>query len=353
MREAVDRLKRYARKRIADDEEDLLTDYVGDILHKRGDAVFNDLLAPEHCSFGFRTPYFADFNERQRLALNHWAHRMQYRKITDGEKFLLVVNGLIVDLIEPGAPEIAELLRRESDEERDHIAAFTLLGQNTERFYGYDHVRFPTKPLRHVFVSRPFCRWLTGYFGSDFMVAFFLGRGIANHLGKGFELAVASTGTSSNQALHHLTHLHSLHENHHTGVSTLLSSCAHDVACQEEKRGVIRDIMVELMHRAVVWSTFAHKPTRTNQTQLSYLALRAMPAFRDRDDAFLQELVRSHFAAESGVEAVQNAHIPKLNARLVRNAQMRPDLKRKWVSNMRRDPGNQTWFPSGWEVEQA
>src|SRR5512145_3337491 len=97
-------------------------------------------------SLGFYTPFWADYTEAQRLALNHWVYILKYYRISDGERFVLPTNACVADFLQGVDPEVAGLLRLEVEEERDHIAAFERVLAGLARHHGFEGVRMPVKP---------------------------------------------------------------------------------------------------------------------------------------------------------------------------------------------------------------
>lgn len=347
MRYSIDHLINYAIKRSKEPIKDSLYEETKLALksQKSEKALFKDLLAPENMTLGYYSPLYQELNDEQRLALNHWIYFMHYMRISDGEEYVIIVNECIAQLLESQAPEISQLLRKENQEEVDHRSAFQLMREEFFDYYGFKNTDFPSKPLRKYLISKTFTKKVLDYFGLDFVVVYFLSRGIINHMGKGFEMTIARTDSETNQAIHNLSRQHTYHENHHTAVSHMLSHLAPQVIQQREKSHQLYQLMYSLLRKMSIRMTFNETVTKKQEANMSRVALNTLKPLKTCSKEFLEQLLKEHFSLQSGVEKAKSDYIPKPNSRIVKHAALSPRVKQEWVDwiNLNRD--QMIYFP--------
>lgn len=302
-------------------------------------------LVPWQMSIGHNTPLWADLDDEEKLACNHWLYYLHYLRIADGEAYGIVAGEVVAAFLEPHAPTIAALLLRENDEEHDHIAAFDTVRARVAEGWGFAHLCFPRKPLRRVFVDPRFVRRVVDLFGGDYVVVHFLARGIINHMGKGFERSLASHADSR---AHALSAMHVEDENQHLAASHMLAAAGLDLS-PSPKQGQLMHALRWTLHRTAVWSLFSEGLTKRQEASMTRLAFEAMPVFARRDPAFLDALIAEHFAGCSGVEEAKNDFIAAPNKRIVSRAALSPSARANWVRWMRQDQGNLRHFPDGYD----
>ena len=88
--EELARLRAFATRRLANPNGQQLCHHLD---RTPWEAAIGDApLVPWEMSLGFHTLQWAALDEEQRLALNHWTYLMMYFRISDGERFVVVVN---------------------------------------------------------------------------------------------------------------------------------------------------------------------------------------------------------------------------------------------------------------------
>ncbi|MGE0709739.1 MAG: hypothetical protein AB7N76_22040 [Planctomycetota bacterium] len=337
---ARETLLRIAHKRIAAPRSSL-TDLIGPRLDEVRPV---DWLLPEEMSFGRYTELWEELGAEERLALNHWVYALTYSRIQNGERYVRAANETIAEFLDPHVPEVATLLRRESAEERDHIAAFDLSRAQVCRGLGLGGWRWPGKPLNGLASAPAAVRALLKTFGVDYVVAYFLGRGIANHMGKGFESPQAR-GDELCPATRDLALHHTLDESHHMAVSGLIAAAGPALVPGRRPRGALYGRLRQGLQRTMVRYTFGQELYKSHEARLSRLALERMPALAERSAAFRGELVTQHFASLSGLERSRNQVMPRPNRRLLDQAALPPEDRALWERELRAGQGNLRFFP--------
>lgn len=343
--EELRRLRTFASRRLANPHGQQLAAYLGTV--DWSDALRDRPLVPWDMSLGFHTPYWATFSEEERLALNHWTYAMMYFRIGDGERFVVATNVVVAELVEREEPELAGLLRLETHEETDHITAFSMIFQAIQRRHGFVAARMPVKPLRPLFVSRPFVRFLIATFGADFVVTYYFGRGLVNHMGKAFETRVAAL-TEGSPALTKLSMLHTVDENRHMAVSRMMAACAYELLHRRRDRSALYEAANHAMQRAVVRYTFSDRITTGQERAMSHRMVPAMKTLRGRARAELTACIDAHFDGVTGIEAAKNGFMPRFNQRLMERACLSGDDKRMWFDLLNSLQRNLRFFPEGW-----
>lgn len=338
--EALDRLRQHAAKRLRGAHHPLRDQARRAIDGLRPD----DWLVPEPMSLGYHTPYWADLSEQERLTCNHWIYVLMYSRICEGEEYVINANLACADAIAPREPQVADLLRREAAEEVDHIASFRAV---RDAVLGLQGVTRPLpghkKPARGLLIHPRAIRALLRLFGADFLVTYFCARGIANHMGKGFEGPVGRL-EGRNAATHHLSELHTIDESQHMAVSHLLAACGREVfpvACPAPAR------LSRFMQRAVVTYTFGDRTSKGHERALTWSAVQRLPGLAARPRWFLRELVTAHFAAPHGIERSRNGCMPRLNARLLDGVALGAPEREMWRRTLAANQGHLRFFADG------
>ncbi|MCA8924270.1 MAG: hypothetical protein KDD82_20845 [Planctomycetes bacterium] len=299
---------------------------------------FDDWLVPEAWSVGYYTPLWESLSEEERLACNHWVYCLHYNKIIRGEGMAVVANCLIADAVEPQAPHVAALLRHEAEEERDHIAAFgRTLGAIYAR-YGVDP-RYTGEKRGHRYVrNRPVVGWLIRTFGVDFLTTYFTGRGIANHLGKGYELPLCTFRTGNAQ-VQELSLLHTQDESHHMAASHLIAAASPD-CLPVHRRSAVNRAGARAVIRATAVMTFSEAIVERVHREATLGAFCSMRAFDGRSTGFLRELVGGHFAQPTGVQRSINAQLARPTQRLLEGAALEPEDRALWEQTLIKNQGH-------------
>lgn len=343
--EELQRLRGFAARRLANPHGQQLAVYLEGVDWLS--ALKDRPLVPWEMSLGFHTPYWASFSEEQRLALNHWTYAMMYFRIGDGERFVVCSNLVVAELLAPFEPELAGLLRLETDEEVDHIKAFGRIFSAVQARHGFVAAKMPVKPLRPLFVSRPFVRFLTAAFGADFVATYYFGRGLVNHMGKAFETRVA-TFQDGSPALTKLSLLHTVDENRHMAVSRMMAACSYELLHRRRERSALYEAANHAMQRSVVRYTFSDRITTGQERAMSHAMVPKMKTLSGVDAPTLTACIDAHFDGVTGIEHAKNEFMPKFNQRLMERACLSGDEKRMWFDLLNGLQRNLHFFPDGW-----
>jgi len=321
-RDALGRLERLAKKRVGRSGP-LLADYAAQLRIR-----FDDWLVPESWSVGYYTPLWESLSEAERLACNHWVYCLHYNKIVRGERMAVVANSVIADGVEPLAPHVAALLRHEAEEELDHIAGIGRTLAAIYDHYGIDR-RFTGDKLGHGLVrNRPVVSRLLKAYGVDFVATYFTGRGLANHLGKGYELPLCRYRTS-NAPVQELSLLHTQDESCHMASSHLISAAAPE-CLPIHRRSPLNRAGSRLVLRATAVMTFSESIIERVHRDATLGAFCSMRAFDGRSTGFLRELATSHFAQPTGVQRSINTQLARPTRRLLDGAALDPADRALW-----------------------
>lgn len=339
MTEAQDRLLRIAHKR-TQAPRSCLSD---EIRPRLGEIRLDRWVVPEDMSLGYYTPYWEELREEERRALNHWIYALTYSRIRNGERYVLRTNAAISAFLRPHAPAVADLLDRESAEEVDHVAAFDLARGRVCEVIGLGDWRWPTKRGNGVISSPAAIRGLLASFGSDYVVAYFLGRGLANHMGKGFEAPIARDAEGC-AATRELSLQHTLDESHHMAVSGLMAAAAPDLLPRAGRRGPLYRRLFRGLQQGIVRYTFGQAIYKSHERRLSHAALARLPALAGRSPAFRRELVEAHFDSTSGLERSRNKVMPRPNRRLLEGAALAAEDRQLWEEELVAGQGNLRFF---------
>ncbi|MBM4777244.1 MAG: hypothetical protein GQE15_06010 [Archangiaceae bacterium] len=338
-------LRSFAARRLANPHGQQLVHYLDGV--DWAEALKDRPLAPWDMSLGFHTPYWSSFTEEQRLALNHWTYAMMYFRIGDGERFVVCSNRVVADLVESQERDLAGLLRLETDEEIDHIKAFGRVFSSVQQRHGFVAAKMPVKPLRPFIVNDRFIRLLVGAFGADFVVTYYFGRGLVNHMGKAFETKVATLDGGS-PALAKLSMLHTVDENRHMAVSRMMAACAYELLHRRRNRSALYEAANHVMQKAVLRYTFSDRITTGQERAMSHAMVPQMKTLAGIERQTLTACIDAHFDGVTGIEHAKNAFMPKFNQRLMERACLSGDEKRMWFDVLNGLQRNLEFFPKGW-----
>jgi hypothetical protein len=342
--EELAKLRAFADRRLSAPHGQQLCHYLSDT---PWDAALHGPLVPWEMSLGFHTPRWSAFSEAERLALNHWTYAMMYFRIGDGERFVVTANEAVADTVDAIEPRVAALLRLEAAEERDHIAAFTRVWLALQRRHGFEGVSMPKKPLRPLLVSPTTARFLTRVFGADFVIAYFLGRGLVNHMGKAFEMGVQGFA-EVDPSLRKLSLLHTVDENRHMAVSRMMAACTYELIHERRARHALYDALNQAMQHTMVATTFSDRLTTAQERAMSHRALSRMTTLAAVPRDELRATIDTHFDGLTGVEAAKNEFMPRFNQRLLDRAGLSPTEKQAWFSLLVSLQRNLRFFPPGY-----
>ena len=338
-------LRSFARRRLADPHGPQLRPLLEG--ESWEDSVRGRLLVPEELSLGFHTPWWRHYTDEQRLALNHWVYMLMYYRISDGERFVVLTNPVVADFLEEGEPEVAGLLRLEAEEEVDHISAFERVREVLTRLHGVEHLRMPVKPLRRHIVSGRTVRFLIRHFGADFVAAYYLGRGLVNHLGEAFESQVEQVD-GGRSLLARLSHLHTVDENRHMAVSRMMAACTHALVERRRHTSALYEALHHALQHVMVTYTLSDRITQRQERAMSRLVLPRMRALQGVAPEQLEATIDAHFTGLNGLERARNAFVPRFNQRLLESSCLSPEDKRDWYELITSLQGNLRYFPEGW-----
>lgn len=341
----LQQLRTFAKRRLANPHGQQLCHYLDGVAWE--EALHDSLLVPEDMSLGFYTPFWSDYTEAQRLALNHWVYILKYYRISDGERFVIATNECVADFLQGVDPEVAGLLRLEVAEERDHIAAFERVRAGLARHHGFEGVRMPVKPLRALVTSPRTLRFFLRHFGVDFVVTYYLGRGLVNHMGKAFETKVADLDIG-HPAFKGISRHHTVDENRHMAVSRMMAACAYALVSRRSHTSPLYEVLNQNMREAVVGYTLSDRLTKEQERSMSRLVLPRMRALRDVPAERLEATIDAHFTGLSGMERAKNTYMPRFNQRLLDRACLSPEEKRDLFELIRSLQGNLRFFPEGY-----
>ncbi|RMG17479.1 MAG: hypothetical protein D6731_04035 [Planctomycetota bacterium] len=325
---AADALQRLAAKRSRADERSLR-----DRFRREGAALrWDRFFVPEEFTLGFRTPFWDELAEDERLALNHWTYALVYARIRDGEEYARLANRIVAAALRPHDEGVAQLLLREAREEEDHLAAFGAARARILERLGLRGVAMPSKPARRLLVSAGAVRALLLTYGADFVVVYFLARGLANIMGMGFERPLARRA-DGDPTITLLTRLHVEDESQHYAVSRLLAAGAREFL-PARRAGPLRRCATRALVQTVARYTFSERLSKRLERSMSLRAVQRLAALRRRSVAFRSALVDAHFARPGGIELSRNRLLPRLHGRLLAAAALDPVEREAWAERV-------------------
>lgn len=343
--EELGKLRAFAARRLAHPHGEQLCHFLD--VPGWDDALGDRPLVPWDMSLGFHTAHWAGFSDEVKLALNHWTYAMMYFRIGDGERFVVTVNRVVGEALSSVEPQLAALFHLEAEEEVDHIAAFGRVFGALQRRHGFEGVTMPVKPLRPVLVSKAAVRFLTRAFGADFVAAYFLGRGLVNHMGKAFAMGIQAFDEVP-APLRRLSLLHTVDENRHMAVSRMMAACTYALAWERRARGPLYDALNEGLQRTMVRYTFSDTITTGQERAMSRRALLRMKTLGAVPRDVLSATIDAHFAGVTGIEAAKNAFMPRFNQRLLDRAGLSPREKQVWFELLVSLQRHLRFFPDGY-----
>lgn len=331
---ALERLRRHAGKRVGSPQPRLLDSALRELPALRWDAP----LVPEPFTLGYYTPLYAELSEGERLALNHWIYSLMYTRISDGEIYVTQCNPVMAEFVRQRAPDAADLLARETAEEHDHIAAFQAVKDAINVHYGVDRITHPKKPGRRLLIHRATIRALLQAFGVDFVITYFVGRGIANHMGMGFERPV-SRDDGPNAGIRRLSSLHTQDEGQHMAVSRLMAAAARDFL-PSAREGALYSRALRSLQRNTATYTFSEEYSKTLERAMCHRVVPHLRPLSHRSPGFVRALVDAHFDSLSGIERSRNKTLGRDNTRLLTEAALSAEGYRLWTETLASNQGN-------------
>lgn len=282
------------------------------------------------------------FTERHRLAWNHFEWVLNYSAVAQGERQIIVLNNYAVRDYGHVLPSVVELQRRESYEETDHVAAFTMVIDAVHRRY------MPSSP------AAPWSRPASGFasdsanrvvrhalgvlanhlMGSNFPTLYFLARGMKTHGFKPFENAIAQYD-EGHPGMRMISHLHRLDESRRMATSLHLARLSTTVldTLPRDNRAVFG---------AAVQAAFPQGRSARYRLDFWGRVLREADVFADIPAEEREELLRHMEARTPGrlseLHQVQTRLTRQANKRIVEESGLSPAMKRMFVDLLRRDP---------------
>ena len=299
--------------------------------------------APAECDFGAAAEHptwHEHFDDAQRLAWTHLAWALDYFTVSQGEGQLIRMNVHAARAMGDQLPAVVELERRESEEERDHIACFRLVVGAVWRRYLPGLGRPPVPPTsglssgvfgeRAQDVMGPVARRLLG---QDFPPLFFLARGIKSHGFKPFEVAM-SRFEESPAAIRRISAMHGQDESRHIASAHHLARLGRSLSRRTSTQS---QWLFELALRALFPSG---RLDGSRYVYWRYVLDRAPifasvpPAARDA----LFEHVRARHGDRMGGASDRYSMIRKSNGNLIDGADLPAGRRAAFLEHMRSDP---------------
>lgn len=320
-------------------------------LHNKAKLAFDDDTVWSHpwvpwqidlCDVQAHPIWTDTFTERHRLAWNHFEWVLNYSSVAQGERQIIVLNQYAVHGYGDKLPSVVELEHRESYEETDHIDAFTMVIDAVQRRYmPKAHVSPWSKPasgFSNETANRVVRRGLgvlaTHLMGSNFPTLYFLARGMKTHGYKPFENAIAGF-EDGHPAMRMISHLHRLDESRHMATSLILARLSSQVldTLPKDNRAVFT---------AAVQAAFPRGRSAEYRLDFWRRIVRNADVFADVPIAEREELLR-HMEARTPVKLselhqIQARLTRHANKRIVEEAGLSPELRRLFVTLMRKDP---------------
>lgn len=335
--DAAEQLLRLAHRRTKDiDHGPSLLSYV---LNHRSKLRLDALILPEDWTLGYYTPYYADLREEEKIALNHWIYCVYYTRFSRGEVYVCRANAILGNAIAPYQPAIARLLQLESQEEQDHIQSFACIIDTILDQHGLNKLAARQKRFATTLSHRRCISSLWKLFGIDYVVTYFLARGITNHQGVGYERPIARQ--AGNPAIAKISKLHAGHESQHMAVSNLMSQAARELLPKPKKpRSSAYRRAYSTFQQLIASYAFGEKHGNALEIACAERNLHRMPALRNRPRAFLKALIQEHYAGTTGLQRSQNRTMARDNARILRLAAIPEHDQALWDATLRRVQGH-------------
>ncbi len=284
---------------------------------------------------------WSHFSREQKLAWNHLQWCLDYSAVAQGERQLIVLNQFAAADYKHVLPSVVELEERESFEERDHIAAFTMVidACRDRYFHGRRESLWsiPASGIGSESVNKR-VRHLIGtvgryLLGSNFPTLYFLARGMKTHGFKPFENAI-TTSDVTHGAMKTISHLHRLDESRHMATSLNLARLSTQVLDTLPKDNL-------LVFKAACEAAFPHKRSAAYRLTYWRKVLDEATIFASLPRAVRDGLYR-HLEARIGdnlseLHALQTRLTRQANKRIVEECGLSPAMKRVFVDHMRAD----------------
>jgi hypothetical protein len=281
------------------------------------------------------------FSREQKLAWNHLQWCLDYSAVAQGERQLIVLNAFASADYARVLPSVCVLEERESFEETDHIAAFTMvIDACRDRYFRGRKESLWSIPASGFGSERLNRRVRNGIgtlgrylLGSNFPTLYFLARGMKTHGFKPFENAI-TTSDATHTAMKTISHLHRLDESRHMATSLHLARLSSQVLDTLPKDNL-------RVFQAACQAAFPHR--RSAAYRLSYWrkVLDESTIYADVPKPARERLYR-HLEARIGpnLEALhdlQTRLTRQANKRIVEECGLSPAMKRAFVAHMRAD----------------
>lgn len=309
------------------------------------DTVWTSKWVPDDfdvCEARSHWVYQRRFTEAQRLAWNHLQWALDYSSVAQGERQIIVLNNFAVKEYGHVLPSVVELERRESYEETDHIAAFTIVLEGVrERYFRSSRSTQWSIPasgfgsnnlnrlVRHTLGS--LARHLLG---SNFPTLFFLARGMKTHGFKPFENAI-TTFDDGHAAMKMISHLHRLDESRHMATSLHLARLSTQVLDTLPRDN-------RLLFTAAVQAAFPKGRSARYRLDWWRRVLDESTIYADIPAEEREDLYR-HLEARidanlRGLHQLQTRLTRQANKRIIEECGLSPEMKRLFVDILRKDP---------------
>ena len=310
----------------------------------RDDTVWDEKWVPDDFDVcdARSHPVWERFTPAQKLAWNHLQWALDYSAVAQGERQIIVLNNFAVKEYADILPAVVELERRESFEETDHIAAFTVVlegirlryfQRSKQQLWSIAASGFTNETLNRL--SRRVMGTVANHLlGSNFPTLFFLARGMKTHGFKPFENAIC-TNEEGHAAIRMISHLHRLDESRHMATSLNLARLSADVldSLPRDNRLLFRMAVQAAFpkgrsadYRLVYWRRVLNEST-------IYADLREA----DRDALFAH--MESRIDANLQTLHARQARLTRqANKRIVEECGLSLEMKRVFVEILRGDP---------------
>lgn len=319
-------------------------------LHEKAEVAFADDTVWDHawvpwdfdlCDAQSHPVWHEVFTHRHRLAWNHFEWTLNYSAVAQGERQIIVLNDFAVRGYADVMPSVVELERRESYEETDHVAAFTMVIDAVRDRYMPGAKPVWSKPasgLGNETANRVIRRGLgvlaNHLLGSNFPTLYFLARGMKTHGFKPFENAIAQY-EEGHPSMRMISHLHRLDESRHMATSlnlARLSTQVLDTLPRDNRH----------LFSAAVQAAFPHGRSADYRLDFWKRVLRTAQVFADVPAEQREDLLR-HMQARTPAKLaelhqVQTRLTRQANKRIIEESGLSAPMKRLFVEIMRKDP---------------
>lgn len=335
---SVKQIGQVAKVALADPHGDRL---LFDVLHKNQQQLkFNVVFLPEELSIGFKTTAYKTFSEEQKIFLNHLIYYIHYFRITGAERVAIQNNIALADSID--STNVAKYLLLETKEELDHIKTFSMImaGIATHYELGTSHLK---NKVAHIFsTNQYFLRFMLKSFGPDYVLTYFISRGIFNHMGYGFESAVAS-GADHSSPVKELTKLHIIDEKRHMVISNLFSQTAREFLPSTSLNKAMMRIYSPL-ENIIIKGSFSESYTKKIEYNLALSLLIQCKLFSSWSVNEVECFLKEHYGQITGVEEVKNKVMQPQNNKLLDKSALSEQDKIRWRNTLEENCGFLEFF---------